>query len=78
MPWIRTGKLVELENRLKRLEQENEILRKNNEELRRAMKGDHVISAFCTVYRNGVISPMTGEPFCKLECKCKDASLERR
>ena len=75
MPWIRTGKMVELEKRLKCLEQENEILRKSNEELRIAMKGAHVISAFCAVCRNGVISPGTGGLYCKLECKCKDADF---
>lgn len=65
----------DLENRINVLMMENEKLRAERNELQKVLNGEHRVSGYCASCKNGGVSPLSGMPYCRLECKCKDAEF---
>ncbi len=62
--------IEDLKNILADKDREIERLRKENNELRSQMEGDHPVSPYCAVCIHGINE--WEYRLCDLECKCKD------
>ena len=67
-----------LEERVRFLDEEVMRLHKRNTELVRQMEGEHIASPYCIGCEHSVQGPLSGQLYCKLECKCKDYKTAAR